>query len=364
MSPTLSELFDHFPVLMDGGLGTTLEDHLVGGVEVAFMVRAADCFQCRGNRKSTLGISSGRGEVILTSTYQCSFETFSRAGLMPNNPGPSCYNPCASQRRPDQLPGGNGSYPEATQEFHGFYPPPYGPREFVEGGPNVNSFEQYEGEDELRAIDALARFHFDRLVVFATDLEAWRSLTASHLKPFPSEREGNEQTIKPWWISCVFPNGESPEDSFPNGGPRIQIDEMVKAAFTTDDNIRMTPSGFGINCTPIKYIRSLSAQVRGYFKRFDTLGDNDRPWLVLYPNGGGTYDEVEQEWREVEERNETEYVREIGTIVEEDCERLVVGGCCSIGPKEIAALERYLNTHPKFPNKPKQIIPGDADHSL
>jgi homocysteine S-methyltransferase len=256
-----------------------------------------------------------------------------------------------------------GATLQPTQEFHGYYPPPYGPREFTAGAVNENAFEH--PEDEIRAIDALAHFHFDRLLVFAADHQTWQSIHFIAFETVPLRREvkairkamgwlrhkfieeGRKQVLKPWWISCVFPKGESPEDTIPNGGAKVQIDQLFDAAYQVEsiDNIFIKPSAFGINCTALKYIPSLVAKVSSYFEASET-NEAGPFWLVLYPNGTGTYDEENQRWNAAEDDIGVEWAKELIRVIEREpvSRRLLVGGCCHTGPKEISTLHRYLET--------------------
>lgn len=272
---------------------------------------------------------------------------------------------CAAARHPSVFValslGPLGATLRPTQEFQAFYPPPYGPREYIPGGPNKNRFDN--PEDELLAVDALAHFHLDRLAVFAAEAQTWECINCIAFETVPLRREvtairramgwlpqrlaaeKREYMPKPWWISCVLPNGESPEDTL-SPGVKVRLNELLDAAFRNEGtaDLLAVPSGFGINCTSLKYLRPLSLEVRNYFK---TLEQNGRsaPWLVLYPNGSDTYDEVQQAWIEVG-TDAKEWAQELARIVETDGinGRLLVGGCCRTGPKEIAALDLSLKT--------------------
>ncbi|KAF9049709.1 hypothetical protein BJ165DRAFT_940429 [Panaeolus papilionaceus] len=106
-----------------------------------------------------------------------------------------------------------------TQEFNGFYPPPYGPKGYAEGDVNMNSFTH--GMDEILAVKELASFHFDRLQIFASD-DTWSSIHCIAIETVPLVREVvaireafnrlheylrvSGKPLKPWWISFVFPD--------------------------------------------------------------------------------------------------------------------------------------------------------------
>ncbi len=326
-------------------------------------------------------------QTVNTFRYQCSLETFSHAGFGEEDSktlmrqsvhlAHEARSRFQAQSTPeinggagqcaDRHPsvfvalslGPLGSTLRPTQEFQAYYPPPYGPREYIPGGPNKNRFDN--PEDELLAVDALAHFYLDRLAIFAAEEQTWESIDCIAFETVPLRREvtairksmgwlrqrltAEKRDYKPWWISCVLPNGESPEDSSSPGG-KVQLTELLDTAFRKEgtSDLLPVPSGFGINCTSLKYIRPLSAQVKKYFRAMEQ-NEGSEPWLVLYPNGGDIYDEIQQAWIEVGEDAE-EWAQELAKFVAMDniSERLLVGGCCRTGPKEIAALDLALKT--------------------
>ncbi|KJA19956.1 hypothetical protein HYPSUDRAFT_68955 [Hypholoma sublateritium FD-334 SS-4] len=380
-------LFQHSPVVMDGGLGTVLEAELGPSVSNSPLWSAhAILSDPEVLVKAHLGFLEAGARLISTSTYQCSLETFSRAGFGEESSKTlmrqsvhlahearsrfqaqtatgihSGAEQCAD-RHPSVFValslGPFGATLRPTQEFQAFYPPPYGPREYIPGGPNKNRFDN--SEDELLAVDALANFHLERLAVFAAEAQTWECIDCIAFETVPLRREvtairkamgwlqqrlaaeKRDYTTKPWWISCVFPNGELPEDTS-SPGVKVQLTELLDAAFRKEGtaDLLAAPSGFGINCTSLKYIRPLSVQVKNYFKQ----NERSAPWLILYPNGSDIYDEAQQAWIAVG-TDAKEWAQELARIVETEGinERLLVGGCCRTGPKEIAALDISLRS--------------------
>lgn len=159
---------------------------------------------------------------------------------------------------------------------------------------------------------------------------------------------------KPWWISCVFPHGESPNERTA-GGSKVQIDDLLEATFGVEVfgfgviSSFPSPSGFGINCTLVKYIAPLTAKLRKYMQRAKL--DNSQLWLILYPNGNYTYDEATRSRREPQTCDEMGWAEEVGATVQEAEESttrifggIVVGGCCKTTPKDIAALQYILDS--------------------
>jgi len=88
----------------------------------------------------------------------------------------------------------------------------------------------------------------------------------------------------------------------------------------------------GINCTPPQFVSSLITEVRR---------STTKPVLV-YPNRGERYDAVNKRWLAG-----SEMVDWAEAVVE--WRRLGaagIGGCCRVGPREIAAIRRRLGYHP------------------
>ncbi|KAF9478623.1 Homocysteine S-methyltransferase [Pholiota conissans] len=381
---SLDNLFGQSPILMDGGLGTTLEDELGATVTQSPIWSA---YPIANNPeavvKSHLRFLEAGARIILTATYQCSFDSLHRAGFdeaearLLMSKGVQLADEARARFQAQVSDAGHitqkrsifialslgplGATLKPTQEFEGCYPPPYGPRGFVTGGLNENAFEN--PHDEILAIDALARFHFDRLLVFAADHRTWDLIDCIAFETVPLRREvkairkamgwlqrkftedGATQALKPWWISCVFPfNGDSPENLV-SGGKKAPMDGFLEAAYqddSIDTSILLKPSGFGINCTELKYIPALVDKVRHYFQAQETWPY----WLVLYPNGNDTYDKAKQAWIEAEDDHGEEWAKELISIIEKSMvitsQRLVLGGCCRTGPKEISTLARHL----------------------
>ena len=264
-----------------------------------------------------------------------------------------------------------GATLKPTQEFRGVYPPPFGPRQFNSEGENVNSFGP-DKTGEQQAIDALYEFHLKRLSVFASDPETWNAIDFLAFETVPLTREVvairkavtklydkiqedlGQEHLKPWWISCVFPDGNSPEQSRHDGGSNLGIEELLVSAFKdvpdlTSDGRLLTPPGFGINCTSTRYLRTLTREVQLFYRR-EALSN---PWLVIYPNGNEVYDEESRAWS-TQSKAEKTWADEVGALAREIGEEeqlhgttvggIIVGGCCKTGPNDISTLCAYKSS--------------------
>ncbi|KAH9475950.1 Homocysteine S-methyltransferase 2 [Psilocybe cubensis] len=378
-------------VLLDGGLGTTLEDYV--GLEISQSpLWSAQPIASASEEimKAHLLFLRAGAKILSTSTYQCSVETFQAAGfdselakslmlksvLIATKAREIFEAESIQAGFPLQNPtiialslGPFGAILKPTQEFRGFYPPPYGPLEYSDDHINHNSFKENESKQEADAIDALTQFHYERLLVYASSVNTWKSIDCIAFETVPLKREviairhaiqllhtwivkrGGE--MKPWWISCVFPDGNSPAELLPDG-PKISIDGMLDAAFSEmgESNGRLpTPSGFGINCTKPEYLPALAASTVGYFKaHLDKL--ISKPWLIIYPNGNDVYDEETRSWVGKSQGSHINWANEVGNLVMElptgnnVIGGVVVGGCCKTGPEHISSLRSKLQCFP------------------
>ncbi|KAG0707038.1 Homocysteine S-methyltransferase [Suillus ampliporus] len=235
-----------------------------------------------------------------------------------------------------------GSILAPMQDFGGIYPPPYGPRAYSDSDENTTSFgDDIEGKNN--SIDALTRFHEDRLRVFTSDKETWDKVdfVAFETVPLVREVEAIRQAMdnckesirpKPWWITATFPGGKYPETRQP-GGNHFTASEVANAMIHGDDNTPV-PNGIGINCTGLKFVPEL-------LQDFEQVMDGDKkPFLVLHPNGGGGFDLSTQAFQEREESDR--WAEDLASLVNEakgrGWNKIIVGGCCKTGPGDIKAL--------------------------
>ncbi|KAG8901790.1 AdoMet-homocysteine methyltransferase [Tulasnella sp. 403] len=278
------------------------------------------------------------------------------------------------------------------QEFDGLYPPPYGPCGHASNPPNATesnspnpttAFASSPTDDDTMpedsAVDALSAFHLRRLRVFACDKETWAKVDCVAFETVPLVREamairravgqlvsemnveGTEWEMKPWYISFVFPNGEFPQERW-CGGPKMDVETVVRAALvsgppSSEGNIAR-PSGLGINCTEPRFIASIVRQMSEALGKVDG-GDGPRPWLVLYPNGGETYDIESRTWHKSltvtgEASYEDQWAADVlQTIPNHHTQDqwsatngpwggTLLGGCCKTGPVHIEALARHI----------------------
>ncbi|KAF5337670.1 hypothetical protein D9758_013029 [Tetrapyrgos nigripes] len=209
----MDSIFENKTVILDGGFGTTLEStfHLDISNTPLWSAKAVmeepDVIV-----QAHLGFLRAGSDVILTSTYQCSYHTFERAGysvaearrifiksvelalearkrFYEENNGTSC--------RTIRIALSLGSFGAAlspAQEFDGYYPPPYGPVGFSPDGNNINAFGDADDELERKAVEALTNFHLERLLICFEERSVWDGIDCIAFETVPLLREINGHT--------------------------------------------------------------------------------------------------------------------------------------------------------------------------
>lgn len=300
-------------VILDGGLGTTLSlppynitfdkstplwsSHLLlEDSSLQTLLSVQECF-----------VEAG-AEVILTDTYQASFEGFTRTSAWKgsNYESEICMRNAVTVSR------------KAFAERKGTVALSLGPY-----GATMIPGQEYSGhyDEEHGEIEALAAWHLNRLRVFQPDgtgsdsvqgrkHECWNDVDVVAFETIPMLKEVRvvrqvmgsigQSGSKPFWIACVFP-GESCR--MPDG---TDIQELVKTMLGTSDG-EAVPSSIGLNCTKITKVDKLIALFEAAVTRLFEEGLIKRwPGLVLYPDGtdGEVYNTATMKWEQKESSNQ------------------------------------------------------------
>jgi homocysteine S-methyltransferase len=323
------ELLNRKIFLFDGGLGTTLEDEH----DVKFSSEQTPLWSSHlliSSPETLLRVqtdfANAGADIILTATYQASYEGMTKTSalsqfhrsekesLLISAVGIS-KSAIESTGRPGLVALSLGAYGATlipSQEYTGDY-----------------------GECDLHL------FHWDRLAAFEAvwkdiDIVAFETLPRLDEIRVAREVMGGLENVKPYWISCVFPDG----DTLPDGS---SIEEVIRVMLEKNDT--PLPYAIGINCTKVHKIAILVRQFEEAAERLAlTL-----PRLVIYPDGAGglVYDTTRQEWVG-DGPEETPWDEQVFDIVQEVTERgkwagLIVGGCCKTTPGHIAKLRKKLD---------------------
>ncbi|EAU91638.1 homocysteine S-methyltransferase [Coprinopsis cinerea okayama7 len=343
--------------ILDGGLGTHLENII--GDEVSkgplWSTQAVISHPLSVLKTHRNFINAG-ATIIETATYQASLPGLIKSGLQEYEARELMWKAVslAKEAAADSDAsialslGPFGATLRPTQEFEGFYPPPYGPKAYHPEGPNTQAFDSNEAE--ARAIGALAQFHLDRLLVFSQNSAVWDSIQYLAFETLLLPREviairkavgllrthlfkEHRSFDKSWWISFVVPSDATNPSVLP----------LVSSALCEGHDL---PSAIGINCTSFGTLLPRTLELCRLVPRFRPLSQLG---LVLYPNGG-TYDTTNQRWLPDPVDADRQWglaLRDVltGVLSETGAEgwrELIAGGCCRTGPSHISQFAELL----------------------
>lgn len=356
---SVQEILNRKILLLDGGLGTTLEDHH----DVKFSSKDTPLWSSHlllSSPQTLLEVQTAfakaGADVILTATYQASYDGMAKTPMIAHwkhekhpKDAPAeakamltsavsiSKNAVQQNGRPGLVALGLGAY-----------------------GATLIPSQEYSGDYGEIDRGTLHQFHQARLDAFIHDEEAWRNIDIIAFETLPTLGEiiavrdvmqtcqdivdghkvKNFQS-KPYWISCVFPNDD---DGLPDGSSI----ELVVRAMLKKDHYSPRPYAIGINCTKVHKISRL---VKKFEAARHKLGENyfTLPRLVIYPDraGDGVYDSKTQKWVGGEsdgvpwDEQMFELVREIQQRGK--WEGILVGGCCKTTPEHIAKLRKRID---------------------
>lgn len=338
----MSSLLDKKVLLLDGGLGTTLEDQ--HGIKFDsktplwsshLLLTDPDLLERVQNEFVRAG-----ADILLTPTYQASHEGFSNTEL--NGEKVDFFEEIcqyldlgidisrhAFNNKPGLVAlslGAYGAIMTPSQEYGGQY----------EDMCNENKLEHWH---VARIAMFWASWEKVDLVAFETipRLEEVRAVrTAANVNR-------HERVFKPYWVTCVFPNND---ERLPDGSSISEVVAALLEERVWEDGVKFQPPwGIGINCTKVQKLPKLITE---FEKAAETL-QLQLPRLVIAPNGskGQRYDSGTQTWVGDEEKGDIwdEQVWQVLQDVEKrgKWKGIVVGGCCKTGPQEIANLRKRID---------------------
>lgn len=241
------------------------------------------------------------------------------------------------------------------QEYAGVYPPPYGPP------PTSTPSNRISDPEVLKdAIDALEKFHLDRLLAFSDDGKVWSQVewiafeTIPVLYEYAAIRRAMQHLVesgrgKKFWISSAYPEGRHPQ-TYP-GGKNASVEDVLEAALGGE----LPPANaIGVNCTNPTYIASLAEDFTSTLLRLRQDGKiaRNETAFVLYPDGGSVYDVNTRTWSSggIDATSWGNQVAAVARSVDSKEQHgakvwagVIVGGCCKAGFDEIRALRQSLD---------------------
>jgi homocysteine S-methyltransferase len=335
------KISNHNILLLDGGLGTTLEDeHNVkfSSEETPLWSSHLLISSPETLLKVQTDFAKAGADIIITATYQASYEGMTRTPVISHwdhkNRGVNSEVQALltsavsiskaavdSTGRPGLVALSLGAYGATmipSQEYTGNY-----------------------GECDLFS------FHQSRLQAFIQDTATWEKIDIIAFETLPRLDEikvarkvmsGHDtEGSKPYWISCVFPN----DDNLPDGS---SIEDVVRAMLEQNQSSTTMPDAIGINCTKVHKIPRLIKMFEEAAEKLDLA----LPYLVMYPDGAGglIYDTAAQKWVG-DSSQETSWDEQVFNIFKDITSRgrwpgLIVGGCCKTTPAHIALLRNRL----------------------
>jgi homocysteine S-methyltransferase len=347
----------HKPILiLDGGLGTTLEDEY----QIEFSSARTPTWSSHlliSSPETLLNaheafVEAG-ADVILTATYQASFEGFCSTRRYDDNATVNERGKFYSQEEARHFM--RSAVPLARSAFcsrKGLVALSLG----AYGATMIPSTEYTGGYPaEMGNSLALEQWHAQRMRLFEGDETTWREIDLVACETLPRVDEigavmgamtGLSQQ-KPFWISCVFPNDD---EKLPDGS---EVTDVLRAMLgqASSEPARMSfqpvPMGIGINCTKVQKLRSLI----GKFEDAAASMDLPLPHLVLYPDGANdsVYDTMTQKWIPFKNPSGVrQWDEEMFDVMQGVRERdkwagIIAGGCCKTSPRNIARLRKRID---------------------
>ena len=296
------------PVLiLDGGLGTTLEEQH----NVHFSSASTPLWSSHlllSSPETLLEVQTdfvrAGADVLLTATYQASFDGFLKTNLRP--PDASSLDAHIGYERATATDLMRSAITISRSAFvaagrHGLVALSLGAY-----GAGMIPSQEYTGKypEEMLRYNALVDFHLERIMCFASHEDTWNSvdIVAFETLPVLAEVEAVRQVMKElksvgkrqleFWISCVFPNEEN---KLPDGSSVSQLVEAVLSD-TSKPGSRSGPRPYaiGFNCCKVYRLRSLIHEFENAAKKLGLK----LPHLVMYPDGATdlVYDTFAQQW--------------------------------------------------------------------
>ncbi|KAF3929388.1 hypothetical protein ABW19_dt0205647 [Dactylella cylindrospora] len=325
-------------IILDGALGTLLCDTTSPEAANSPLWSAVDLLR-NPTRLSDVHkqyIASG-AQYISTATYQLSRNTFSAVGITDeeeiseiSRKGMSVALEALQQQGEGKdlkvvlSLGPFGSCLQPSQEYSGIYPIPY--KKDWEG---ATSYLREWHEQRLRQFSSHPEFKGIGVLAFET-------VPCSRVDEVTAIRQvidTEEFRYKTAWISIVYP--DAPD--------RTTVRDLVREVFK-EIPAGSSPRGIGINCTKLALLKDIVAV---YSEAVKEMGlPRNSIFLVLYPDGGLTYDVTTKSWSDKDGMADIKaWCENVMDIVKaaakEGCwHDIVVGGCCKTTPGHIEQLKR------------------------
>ncbi|KAK2001550.1 homocysteine S-methyltransferase [Colletotrichum falcatum] len=334
-------------LILDGGLGTSLEDKYGIKFESAVTPLWSTHLLVDG-QETLLACQKDFGnvpvDIILTATYQLSIHGFAntRTAKYPNGIDRATIANFIHDAIRIAREAGRAHGAKTALSIG-----PYGAC-MIPG-------QEYSGayDSDHDSLEKLRDWHLERLQLFK-DAGAFASVSYVAVETIPRAEEikavrqaldkiglSASENPLPFWIATLFPRQD---DCLPDGS---SVKEAV-TAMLSPDVATSRPWGIGINCTKVWKLESLIKSYESAVQELIKEGAiAEAPALILYPDGtnGEVYNTTTQKWElsEGSPRPVTSWEAQLSQIVANAESRalwnqIVVGGCCKASHSDIARL--------------------------
>ncbi|KAI9745447.1 MAG: hypothetical protein M1818_000981 [Claussenomyces sp. TS43310] len=367
-------------LLLDGGLGTTLKDDFDAADDHPLWSSHLLLSDPGTLQRAQTAFARAGADVILSATYQASFEGFARTSTSSLSSSSSSSSTSAHAEAQGLGREEAATLMRSAVDMAVRAGEERGDRESREGkgddegrnvavvalslgayGATMVPSQEYSGRYDAghRSAGQLRDWHLDRLRVFTTHAATWRAVSyvAFETLPLLAEIEAvraamhlacGEVEDKRFWISCVFA-GE--QRALPDGSA---VRDAVRAMLGTKAGLA-TPYAIGLNCTAVAKVTDLLVDFERAVASLVDAGEvHAWPALVLYPDGtdGEVYNTSTRMWERTDggtRSAEQSWDQQLFNIVRRTREKelwsaILVGGCCKTGPRHIRALRARIDT--------------------
>lgn len=297
----------HAPLVLDGGLATELESR---GYDIGTRLWSAELL--RSNPAAIIeahrAYLEAGAQIITSASYQASVDGFASLGLAQQEAEElivrSVELACTARRQ------FRDAHPESTNT-------PVVAASIGPYGAALHDGSEYTGNYGVDE-SGLRLFHERRLGLLdrtTADVLACETI--------PSDPEAGVlcellETVRlPAWVSFSCRDGVHISDGTPLG--------EACARFRGHPRVL----ALGVNCTPPRFVRSLIGEIRG--------AAPDKA-VIVYPNSGESYDVASNSW--FGEASADPSGDAPGSW--RDAGARIIGGCCRIGPRQIAGIRNSL----------------------
>lgn len=295
----LEKLKAQSPLVLDGGLATTLEQ---AGCSLKTSLWSSEVLKNNPTqiKQAHQAFTDVGADILLTSTYQASYQTFSDIGMKATEID-QLYNTAVNQimeaTTDKQVIVGSlgpyGAYLSDGSEYTGVYD---------------LSKEDYFQFHKTRIEALVKRGIYDFVFETVPNFEEIKAIV-EYIVP--------HYTNQTFWLSVtVNEDGDLSDDT-----------EFEKLCAYIKQYAERIPV-FGINCS----------SVAGINKAISKGLKNVPQTIALYPNGGAQYNAVEKEWESV--GNQGLIVEQIPDWLDQGVK--IIGGCCQTTPENIKSIKEAI----------------------